>query len=109
MPLYMIQARFTAPAWEALYQSEVDRRQVLRTMLEHAGGKLIDYYFAFGEADVIVIADAPDNQTAASAVIAIARAGAVTDVKTTVLMTYEDGIAAVRRSAEMGYTPPGSQ
>lgn len=32
MPQYMIQARFTAAAWEALYQSKVDRRQVLSKM-----------------------------------------------------------------------------
>lgn len=42
MPQYMIQARFTAAAWEALYQSKVDRRQVLSKMLEDAGGRLIE-------------------------------------------------------------------
>jgi uncharacterized protein with GYD domain len=106
MPLYMIQARFTSTAWEALYTSSVDRREVLSKMLKDAGGRLIDYYFSFGDSDVIVISEAPDNMTAASAVIAIAKAGAVTDVKTTVLMSYDDGIEAVRRSGSMGYSPP---
>ena len=67
---------------------------------------MIDYYFSFGDSDVVVITEAPDNVTAASAVIAIARAGAVTDVKTTVLMSYDDGIEALRRSGSMGYSPP---
>jgi|Marorgknorr_s2lv_3_1036020.scaffolds.fasta_scaffold23615_2 uncharacterized protein with GYD domain len=107
MPLYMIQARFTSTAWEALYTSSVDRREVLSKMLEDAGGRLIDYYFSFGDSDVIVITEAPDNIAAASAVIAIARAGAVTDVRTTVLMSYDEGIEALRRSGSMGYTPPG--
>ena len=107
MPLYMIQARFTSEAWEALYTSSVDRRQVLSKMLEDAGGRLIDYYFSFGDSDVIVITEAPDNATAASAVIAIARSGAVTEVKTTVLMSYDDGIEALRRSGSMAYSPPG--
>ena len=106
MPLYMIQARFTSTAWEALYTSNVDRREVLSKMLNAAGGRLIDYYFSFGDSDVIVISEAPDNVTAASAVIAIAKAGAVTDVKTTVLMSYDDGIEAVRRSGSMGYSSP---
>jgi uncharacterized protein with GYD domain len=106
MPIYMIQARFTSTAWEALYSSSVDRREVLSKMLEDAGGRLIDYYFSFGDSDVIVITEAPDNTTALSAVIAIAKAGAVTDVKTTVLMSYDDGIEALRRSGSMGYTPP---
>ena len=107
MPLYMIQARFTSTAWEALYTSSVDRREVLSKMLEDAGGRLIDYYFSFGDSGVIVITEAPDNIAAASAVIAIARAGAVTDVRTTVLMSYDEGIEALRRSGSMGYTPPG--
>jgi uncharacterized protein with GYD domain len=107
MPLYMIQARFTSAAWEALYTSEVDRRQVLSKMLEKAGGRLIDYYFSFGDSDVAIIADAPDNATAAAAVIAIAKAGAVTDVRTTVLMSYDEGLEALRRSSSMGYSPPG--
>ena len=109
MPLYMIQARFTATAWDALYESKVDRRSVLSKMLEGSGGSLVDYYFAFGDSDVVVIANAPDNRTAASAVIAIARAGAVTEIKTTVLMSYEEGIDAIQRSADMGYSPPGTQ
>ncbi len=107
MPLYMTQARFTADAWQALYDSPTDRRAVLSKMLEEAGGRLIDYYFAFGDSDVIVISEAPDNATAASSVIAIARAGAVSDVKTTVLMSYEEGMEALRRSGAMAYTPPG--
>ena len=108
MPLYMIQARFTSTAWEALYASSVDRREVLSRMLKDAGGRLIDYYFSFGDSDVIIITEAPDNMTAASAVIAIARAGAVTNVRTTVLMSYDEGIEALRRSGSMGYSPPGA-
>ena len=107
MPLYMIQARFTSEAWEALYTSSVDRRQVMSKMLKGAGGRLIDYYFSFGDSDVIVITEAPDNATAAAAVIAVARSGAVTEVKTTVLMSYDEGIEALRRSGSMAYSPPG--
>ena len=67
---------------------------------------MIDYYFSFGDSDVVVITEAPDNVTAASAVIAIARAGAVTDVRTTVLMSYDEGIEALKRSGSMTYSPP---
>lgn len=108
MPLYMIQARFTSEAWEALYTSDVDRREVISKMLSDSGGRLIDYYFSFGDSDVIVVTEAPDNITAASAVIAVARSGAVTDVRTTVLMSYEDGIAALNSSGAMEYQTPAT-
>jgi uncharacterized protein with GYD domain len=108
MPLYMIQARFTSEAWEALYTSDVDRREVISKMLSESGGRLIDYYFSFGDSDVIVVTEAPDNITASSAVIAVARSGAVTHVVTTVLMSYEDGIAALNSSGAMEYQPPAT-
>jgi len=101
MPNYMIRARFTADAWEALYTSSVDRREIISRTLEDTGGRLIDYYFNFGDADVIVITEAPDNVTAASAVIAVTRSGAITDVRTTVLMSYEESIEALRHSGAM--------
>ena len=102
----MIQARFTSEAWDAMYSSSVDRREVISKMLEDAGGRLVDYYFSFGDADVIVITEAPNNVVAASAIIAVSKAGAVTDVHTTVLMSYEEGIDALKKSGGMGYTPP---
>lgn len=77
-------------------------------MLSDEGGRLIDYYFSFGDSDVVVITEAPDNMTAASVVIAIAEAGAVTDVRTTVLLSYDEGIAALHRSGSIGYSPPRS-
>jgi len=104
--LYMIQARLTPEAWQAIYSSSVDRREVISSMLEKAGGKLVDYYFSFGDSDVMLIADAPDNRLAGAAAIAIARSGAVTEIRTTPLLSYEEGVEAMRRSADMGYTPP---
>jgi uncharacterized protein with GYD domain len=107
MSLYMTQARLTPEAWQAIYESPRDRREVLAEMLEAAGGKLLNYYFAFGDADVVLIMDAPDSETAAAAAIAVARAGVVTDIHTTVLMSYEQGVQAIERSARLGYVPPG--
>jgi uncharacterized protein with GYD domain len=107
MSLYMTQAKRAPEAWRAICVSPRDRREVLSEMLQAAGRKLHDYFFAFGDADVILIMEAPDHETAAWAAIAIARAGAVTDVRTTVLLTYEQGVRAIERSAEMGYIPPG--
>lgn len=107
MSLYMIQARLTPEAWKAIYSSSVDRRQVISGMLEKAGGRLVDYYFSFGDCDVVLVADAPDNRLAAAAAMAIARSGAVIEIKTTPLLSYEEGVEAMRRSADMGYTPPG--
>ena len=108
MGLYMTQARISPEAFKAMTTSPIDRRTVLSKLLEDAGGRLIGYYFAFGESDIVLIGEAPDDVTMASIVIAVATSGAVTDVKTTVLLSYDQGIEAIRRSAGVAYTPPGS-
>lgn len=107
MALYLTQARLTPDAWQAIYESPRDRRDALSEMLEAAGGRLVSYYFAFGDSDVVLIVEAPESEVAAAAAIAIARAGVVTDIRTTVLMTYEQGVRAIERSDRMGYVPPG--
>lgn len=107
MGLYLTQARLSADAMKAMASSDQDRREVLNQMLESVGGRLISYYFSFGDSDVAVITEGPDHVSVSSALIAVAASGTVTDVKTTVLMSYEDGVEAVKRSANVSYTPPG--
>ena len=59
--------------------------------------------FAFGAADVYVIADFPDNVSAASLAMTVTAAGGA-EVKTVVLLTPEEIDQAVGKSVE--YKPP---
>jgi uncharacterized protein with GYD domain len=43
----------------------------LRRATESVGGTLEAFYFAFGEDDAYVIADLPDNETAAAVALAV--------------------------------------
>jgi uncharacterized protein with GYD domain len=61
------------------------------------GGHIESYYFAFGENDVVVIADIPDNVTAAALALGIASTGTVT-TKTTVLLTPEEVDQATKKT-----------
>ncbi len=109
MGLYLTQARLTPEAVKAWAASGEDRRDVINGMMESVGGRLVSYYFSFGESDIVVIIEAPDNQSIASALLAVSGAGGVADIKTTVLMSYEEGLEALRRSASITYTPPGGK
>src|SRR6266481_5080459 len=55
-------------------------------MVESLGGRLEVFYFAFGEKDVYLIFDVPDNPTAAAISLAVAGTGAIR-MKTIVLLT----------------------
>jgi len=71
---------------------------------ESVGGKLEGFYFAFGEADAYVIADLPDNETAAAVALAVnGSEGAV--VQTVVLMTPEELDAASKKNVD--FRPAG--
>jgi uncharacterized protein with GYD domain len=96
----MIQSTFTADAWVILAKTPQNRAEAVRP------GIVISYYFSFGEYDSVVIADLPDNPTAAAASIAAAAGGAIKTIKTTPLMTVEEGMEAMRTAGEGGYRPP---
>jgi uncharacterized protein with GYD domain len=55
-----------------------------------------------------VIFEMPDNVSMAAFALAAAAGGAVKAVKTTPLMTIEEGIEAMRKASGTGYRPPGS-
>ena len=78
--------------------------------LPESGDKLHHYFFAFGDYDVVILYEAPDNASAAAAVLTAAGSGATSASRTTVLMSMEEGMAAMRKggAASGAYQSPGS-
>jgi len=72
--------------------------------LESVGGKLESCYFAFGEYDYFIIADLPDNVSAASVSLTVNASGLIR-ANTVVLMTPEELDQAVKKS--FPYRGPG--
>lgn len=108
MPYYLVQASYTPEAWARLVENPEDRRESLRAMTERAGGSLHGSWLAFGDYDVIFIYEMPDNTRVASALMAAASSGALKSLKTTPLMTWEEGLEAMRGASDVAYRPPGS-
>lgn len=82
----------------------VARREAVAAAVQSAGGRLESFDFAFGENDVYVIVDVPDNESATAIALAVNAAGGAR-VRTVVLLTPEQVDAAARRS--VSYQPPG--
>jgi uncharacterized protein with GYD domain len=108
MPIYMFQETYTSEAWAAQIRNPQNRIEVVRPVIEGQGGKLLSAYYAFGEYDMIVIAEFPDNVSVSAVALAVAGSGGVKAQKTTVLMSIEEGLEAMRRASGTGYRPPGS-
>lgn len=107
MPFYMSQITLSPEGLKAMTANPQDRRGPVGKLFEAAGGKLHHYFFAFGEADVVIIGEAPDNTACASLMLAAMGGGAISSSKTTVLMSHEEGLEAFRRAGQVAYTPPG--
>src|SRR5215208_4857186 len=105
MPKYLIKASYTAEGVKGvLKDGGTKRRQAAEAAIKSTGGSLEAMYFAFGEDDVYVIVDSPDNASVAAASMAIAASGLVKPT-TVVLLTPEEVDQAVKKSPT--YTPPG--
>ena len=105
MPKYLIVGSYTAEGAKGLLKDGGSkRRQIAEAALKSVGGKIEQFYFAFGEKDLYVIVDAPDNATVAAASLAISAGGGFR-AKTVALLTAEDIDQATKKS--MIYQPPG--
>ena len=106
MPTYLWSASYTAEGTRGLLKDGGSkRRAAVQQMVEKVGGKLLAFYYAFGEGDVYAIAEFPDAIAAAALSLTVNASGAV-QLRTTALITPEEVDAAAKKS--VAYRPPGA-
>ncbi len=106
MPKFLFEAMYTQDGVRGVQSAGgSSRRDAVAQVAESVGGKLDSFHFAFGERDAYVIADLPDNESAAAVALTVNASGGAT-VKTVVLLTPEEVDAAAERS--VNYRPPGA-
>ena len=105
MPKYLVQANYVGEGIKGLLkEGGSSRRAAVEKLFGSLGGKVEAFYYAFGDTDLFVIADVPDNVTAAALSLTVNAAGAAT-AKVTVLLTPEEIDAAGKKTPS--YRPPG--
>ena len=105
MAKYLIQGNYVgASAKGLLKEGGTNRRAAIESLVGSVGGSIESFYYAFGETDVLVIADLPDNVTAAALSLVVNAAGSVA-VKVTVLLTTDDIDEAAKKT--VSYRAPG--
>ena len=107
MPLYLMRFSYTPETWAALIKKPEDRRDAARSYIEKVGGKMHGFYYAFGEHDGYALFESPDNVSMAAVLLAITGGGALRSVETTVLMTVEEILEALRKAQKIPYRVPG--
>jgi uncharacterized protein with GYD domain len=106
MAKYLIEASYTLEGVKGVQTAGgTSRRDAIAKLAESVGGQVESFYFAFGDHDVYVIADFPDNESAAAVALTVNAAGGAA-VRTVILLTPEEVDAAAKRSVD--YRPPGA-
>ena len=108
MPLYLSRFSYTSETWARLIGNPEDRRKVAHTYIESVGGKLHGFWYAFGPHDGYTLWEAPDNVSMAAVALAISGGGALSSLETTVLLTVDETMDALRKAKQVRYQPPGA-
>src|SRR3981189_1813056 len=93
MPIYISRGRFTSDAVKGMLAKPENREEAVAKLFKSVGGRLIGRYLHFGTHDWMAIGEFPAEKAAASAILAGAAGGSLSDIETTVAMTAKDAHA----------------
>ena len=105
MPHYLIQVGYNTTGLAGLVKEPQDRIEKVTPAIEALGGRVECAYYAFGEHDIVLICEMPDNSTAAAFALAVGAGGTVASYKTTVLLTPDEAVQAMSKAGESSYKP----
>ena len=106
MPKFLVEVKYSLDGARGLLAEGGSARVAAsKAFIESLGGTLESFYFAFGDADGYIIADLPDNVSAAAAALAARSSGGVVS-RMVVLLTPEEIDAATKKHGE--YRAPGT-
>jgi uncharacterized protein with GYD domain len=105
MPYFLQQVAYSQEGWEAVVADPQNRIEAVRPAVEKLGGKIESAWFSFGDHDIVVISEMPDNVSAAAIAMAFAAGGACKSVQTTPLISPEEAVQALKKAHECGYRP----
>ena len=108
MPLYLSSFSYTPETWARLIENPEDRREAAKSYIESIGGELHGFWYAFGAHDGFTLWEAPDNVSMAAVALALSGGGAISSLETTVLMSVDETIEALRKAGQVKYRAPGT-
>ncbi|SNT37428.1 Uncharacterized protein, contains GYD domain [Asanoa hainanensis] len=106
MGKFLFTAAYTAEGRRGLLKDGGSGRvDAARKAAESVGGRVEAMYYGFGDHDVYIICDLPDNKAAAALSIAVGASGAL-DTRTVVLLTPDEVDRAARSAVD--FRAPGA-
>ena len=99
MPKYLYQVAYTSESLAAQIKNPQDRLEIVGKQISEAvGAKILSGGYSFGEYDVSVVVEAPDDVAMAAVALAIAAGGAAKSAKTTPLLSGTQWVSALKKA-----------
>jgi uncharacterized protein with GYD domain len=106
MRTYLWRVSYSATGTKGLLgEGGTSRRTAVEQLVGGLGGNIVAWFYAFGDDDLYVIANMPDDEAAAAVSLQVAASGAAR-IQTTVLLTAEQIDEAAKTS--VSYRSPGT-
>jgi len=110
MPHYLVQFSYASSSIRSMVRRpDVDHAAQASAMVASLGGKLLGYWYSFGDFDGVALMEAADSSVAAAVSMAIGGTGEVTRLQTTVLVTMAEAQKATRLAASATHLPNGEK
>ncbi len=100
MPHYLFHVVQTRDHWATLVEHPQDESSVVGALMEQLGGRMLSFYYTFGEYDSIGIAELPDDVAAQAVCAAGMVRGSLESIQATRLLTVEETLEALRQARE---------
>ena len=109
MPTYLTMFEYTNAAWHEMVERPEDREAATRAVMDANGGRLIAFYWMFGDHDGLAIYEAPDPVAAATVLAGIRATGRIGRMVTRSLLTGPEALRVLElaKFASTNYAPPG--
>jgi uncharacterized protein with GYD domain len=108
MALAMIQFCYKSETVGNLIKNPEDRSKAVGKLVEQLGGKMVGFYYSFGEYDGFLLVDMPDNVSIAATSIVAFAGGGTTNIKTTILVSVKEAMAAMEKGKGLKLPQPKS-
>jgi uncharacterized protein with GYD domain len=104
MSQFMFQVSYNNGSWATRVQQQANVLERMQPLMDALDGTVTSCFYAFGEYDIVLIADFPGHEEALAFDFAVKAGGSVSATQMTPLVSVEEGISAMTRAAEAGHT-----
>jgi uncharacterized protein with GYD domain len=102
MAQFLFQVAYTSDSWAAQVREHGNVLERIQPLLDGCKGSVTGCFYAFGDYDLVLLANFPGGEEAAAFSLAATAGGSVKSIKTTPLLSVDQGITAMKRAEEIG-------